>query len=57
MEPDTGRPRMPKIPLIDLRAQYRSIKTEIDAAIQRVLDSGQRIVGPLEWPHIGREFC
>ena len=37
---------MSSIPLIDLRAQYRSIKTEIDAAIQRVLDSGQFILGP-----------
>ena len=27
------------VPLVDLKAQYRSIKPEIDAAIQRVLDS------------------
>ena len=37
---------MPSIPLLDLRAQYRAIKPEIDAAIQRVLDSGQFILGP-----------
>ncbi|MBI4340976.1 MAG: DegT/DnrJ/EryC1/StrS family aminotransferase, partial [Candidatus Omnitrophica bacterium] len=37
---------MPNIPLLDLRAQYRSIKPEIDAAIQRVLDSGHFILGP-----------
>ena len=37
---------MPKIPLVDLRAQYQSIKPEIDQAIQRVLDSGQFILGP-----------
>ncbi len=37
---------MPNIPLIDLRAQYQSIKNEIDAAIQRVLDSGQFVLGP-----------
>jgi len=34
------------IPLIDLRAQYQSIKPEVDAAVQRVLDSGQFILGP-----------
>ena len=27
------------IPLVDLRAQYESIKTEIDTAIQDVLDT------------------
>ncbi len=37
---------MPTIPLIDLRAQYQSIKPEIDEAIQRVLDGGQFILGP-----------
>lgn len=34
------------IPLLDLRAQYRAIKPEIDAAIQQVLDRGQFILGP-----------
>ena len=33
------------IPLIDLRAQYRALKPEIDAAIQRVLDSTQFVLG------------
>ena len=33
------------IPLVDLKKQYRSIKTEIDEAIQRVLDSQQFILG------------
>ena len=33
------------IPLVDLQAQYRSIKGEIDAAIGRVLDSAQFILG------------
>lgn len=37
---------MTAIPLIDLQAQYQSIKQEIDSAIQRVLDSGQFILGP-----------
>lgn len=31
---------------IDLKAQYRRLKTEIDAGIQRVLDHGQYILGP-----------
>lgn len=34
------------IPLVDLRAQYCSIKEEIDAAIHRVLKKGQFILGP-----------
>ena len=34
------------IPLVDLRAQYHSIKDEIDAAVLRVLDSAQFILGP-----------
>jgi dTDP-4-amino-4,6-dideoxygalactose transaminase len=35
-----------KVPYLDLKAQYQSIKTEIDAAIARVLDSCQFILGP-----------
>jgi dTDP-4-amino-4,6-dideoxygalactose transaminase len=35
-----------KIPLTDLKAQYGSIKDEIDSAIQRVIQSGQFILGP-----------
>ncbi len=34
------------IPLTDLKAQYSSIKEEIDAAIQRVVQQGQFILGP-----------
>jgi dTDP-4-amino-4,6-dideoxygalactose transaminase len=34
------------IPLVDLAAQYRSIKPEMDAAISRVLESCQFILGP-----------
>ena len=33
------------IPYLDLKAQYRSIKDEIDAAVLRVLDSTQFILG------------
>jgi dTDP-4-amino-4,6-dideoxygalactose transaminase len=35
-----------KIPLVDLRAQYNSIKGEIDEAVGRVLEGGQFILGP-----------
>ena len=35
-----------KVPYLDLKAQYRSIKSEIDAAISRVLESGQFALGP-----------
>lgn len=34
------------IPLVDLTAQYESIKEEIDGAIAGVLESGQLILGP-----------
>ncbi len=34
------------IPLVDLQAQYRSIKGEVDAALARVVESGQFILGP-----------
>ena len=35
-----------KVPFLDLKAGYLEIKEEIDAAIQRVLDSGWYILGP-----------
>lgn len=34
------------IPLIDLKAEYHELKTEIDAAVGRVLESSQFILGP-----------
>ncbi|NCA81934.1 MAG: DegT/DnrJ/EryC1/StrS family aminotransferase [Opitutae bacterium] len=34
------------IPFVDLKAQYRSIKPEIDAAIGRVLETGAFALGP-----------
>ena len=34
------------IPILDLTAQYKSIKSEIDAAITRVVDSQHFILGP-----------
>jgi dTDP-4-amino-4,6-dideoxygalactose transaminase len=35
----------PKVPYLDLKGQYRNIKSEIDAAIARVLESSQFILG------------
>ncbi|HET60261.1 MAG TPA: DegT/DnrJ/EryC1/StrS family aminotransferase [Chloroflexi bacterium] len=35
-----------QVPFLDLNAQYRTIKTEVDAAIQAVLDSSAFILGP-----------
>ena len=34
------------IPILDLHAQYRSIKPEMDAAVQQVLESGAFALGP-----------
>ncbi len=35
-----------RIPMVDFKAQYKSIEKEIDAAIKEVLLSGQYILGP-----------
>ena len=35
-----------KVPLLDLKPQYRALKSEIDAAIERVCDSQYFILGP-----------
>jgi len=45
-----------KVPYLDLKAQYRSIKPEIDAAIGRVLDSCQFVLGP-EVAALEQEFA
>lgn len=34
------------IPIIDLKAQYQSIKNEVDAVVSRVISSGGYILGP-----------
>ena len=34
------------IPLVDLKTQYKQIKSEIDEAVQGVIKSGQFILGP-----------
>jgi dTDP-4-amino-4,6-dideoxygalactose transaminase len=36
----------PRIPLVDLRAQYRALKPRLDAAAIRVLESGRYVLGP-----------
>lgn len=37
---------MKTVPFIDLKPQYRALKSEIDQRIQKVLDHGQFILGP-----------
>jgi dTDP-4-amino-4,6-dideoxygalactose transaminase len=37
---------MTKIPILDLTAQYKSIKKYIDEAVKRVIDSQHFILGP-----------
>jgi len=44
------------IPLVDLKAQYQTIKPEIDAAVGRVLERGQFVLGP-EVAAFEREFA
>ena len=44
------------IPYLDLKAQYRSIKSEIDEAVSRVLESGQFVLGD-EVTAFEREFA
>ncbi len=52
------------IPLVDLKAQYHSIKSEIDAEIQKVLESSNFILGPAVKAfeegfaqYCGNEYC
>ncbi|GAG79799.1 unnamed protein product, partial [marine sediment metagenome] len=48
-----------KVPFIDLKAQYESIKEEINAAIQQVLDSCAFAGGPFveKFEKEFAEFC
>ncbi len=45
-----------KVPFLDLKAQYRSIKPEIDAAISTILESSQFVLGE-EVAGFEREFA
>ena len=47
------------IPFVDLQAQYRSIKTEVDQAVLRVLDSAQFVLGPAvqSFEHEFAKYC
>jgi dTDP-4-amino-4,6-dideoxygalactose transaminase len=52
------------VPFVDLQAQYRSIKSEVDAAVQRVLDTSAFILGPeveaferAFGEYVGAKFC
>jgi dTDP-4-amino-4,6-dideoxygalactose transaminase len=44
------------IPFVDLKAQYRTLKAEMDAAVLGVLESGQYVLGP-EVAAFEREFA
>jgi dTDP-4-amino-4,6-dideoxygalactose transaminase len=44
------------IPLLDLKAQYRTIKSELDSAVIRVLENAQFILGP-EVSEFEKEFA
>lgn len=48
-----------KIPLVDLKAQYATIRTEIDAAVHRVLDETDFIGGSAvaEFEHSFASYC
>ena len=48
-----------QVPYLDLKAQYRSIKPEIDAAISRVLESSQFVLGAevAEFEHEFAAYC
>ncbi|MCE0522827.1 MAG: DegT/DnrJ/EryC1/StrS family aminotransferase [Methylacidiphilales bacterium] len=45
-----------KVPYLDLQAQYRTLSSEIDAEIKRVLESGAFILGP-ELEALEHEFA
>src|ERR1051325_7329628 len=47
---------MRKIPMLDLKAQYAGLACEIEAAVKRVLESQQLILGP-EVKELEREFA
>src|SRR5690349_21107685 len=47
---------MRKIPMLDLKAQYASLASEIEAAVKRVLESQQLILGP-EVKELENEFA
>ena len=44
------------VPFVDLQAQYRAIRDEVDSAIRRVLDQSSYVLGP-EVEHFEREFA
>src|SRR5687767_3249389 len=50
---------MAKLPLVDLQAQYASIKAEVDPAIQSVIDSCAFVGGPAvrEFEAAFAKFC
>lgn len=53
------KPPMQIVPMCDVAGQYRSLQTEIDAAVLRVLGSGQVIGGPevAEFERAVADYC
>jgi hypothetical protein len=53
----TPATRAVEVPLLDLKAQYASIRDDVDAAVARVMESQYFILGPRlppsrrKWPH------
>src|SRR5687768_108454 len=47
---------MMSVPFLDVRTSYLELKSELDAACQRVMESGWYILGP-EAEHFEREFA
>jgi dTDP-4-amino-4,6-dideoxygalactose transaminase len=45
-----------KVPLLDLKIQYQSLKKELDGAMLRVAESQYFILGP-EVEKMEKEFC
>jgi dTDP-4-amino-4,6-dideoxygalactose transaminase len=43
---ESRRKEQALVPFLDLKTQYRQLKPEVDAAIARVLDSAQFVLGP-----------
>ena len=46
MTPSTSPSEITPIPLLDLKAQYATIKDEVNAAVMRVIESQHFILGP-----------
>ncbi len=59
MNPTLSESTITRVPLIDLKRQYHSIKEEIDSAIQDVLEDQAFILGPQvkEFEKLFASYC